>query len=120
MRAVSLLLGAVLVAGCSVVQQPTTSSDEQFSVVIYNRTQSPVFVLAHEVAACGSSRMPVADTLVVGATPPPGVPIARAVTIKTPRGYAGIVSVIITDGGASSVALGDAPEASLPACQGAA
>jgi hypothetical protein len=119
MRAVSLLVGAaVVVAGCSPLRQPPTSADTQFSVVVYNRTRAPVFVLAHEVAGCASSRMAFTDTLVEGATPPPGVATAGAVTITTPHGYAGTVSVVISDGGASSVTVGDIPASSLPACQG--
>lgn len=118
MRVASLLLGAVFVGGCSIVQRPATSPNAQFSVVVYNRTQAPVFVLAHEVASCWSSRMPIADTLVEGVTPPPGVATAQAVTIKTPRGYTGTVSVVITAGGASSSTVGEIPAASLPTCQG--
>ena len=120
MRDASLLLGAaILLAGCSVVRQPPTSADTQFSVAIYNRTRAPVFVLSREVAACASSRMPASAMLVEGATPPPGVALfPGAVKITTPRGYTGTVSVVITAGGSSSVTVGDIPESSLPACQG--
>ncbi len=118
MRATGLLLGAaILVTGCSPSRQPPTSADTQFSVVVYNRTQGPAFVLAHEVAACASSRMSFAETT-VRATPPPGAATVGAVTITTPRGYTGTVSVVITAGGASSVTVGDIPDSSLPACQG--
>ena len=118
MRAIGLLLGAaILVTGCSPSWQPPTSADTQFSVVVYNRTQGPAFALAHEVAACASSRMPFAETT-ADATPPPGAATVGAIKITTPRGYAGIVSVVITAGGASSVTVGDIPESSLPACQG--
>ncbi len=120
MRDVCLLLGAAtLVAGCSVIRQPPTSADTQFSVVIYNRMQAPVFALSHEVAACSSSRIPATAMLVEGATSPPGVAqFPGAITIKTPRGYAGTVSVVLSAGGSSSVTVGDIPGSSLPACQG--
>lgn len=118
MRAIGLLLGAaILVTGCSPTRQPPTSADMQFSVVVYNRTQGPAFVLAHEVAACALSRMSFAE-MAADATPPPGVATVGAIRIKTPRGYAGTVSIVITAGGASSVTVGDIPDASLPACQG--
>jgi hypothetical protein len=120
MRKASLLLGAViLLAGCSGIRQPPTSADTRFSVVIYNRTQAPVFVLSLEVAACASSRIPATAMLIAGATPPPGVaPFPGSIKITTPRGYTGTVSVVITAGGASSVTVGDISGASLPACQG--
>ncbi len=122
MRRVGLLaVAAVLAAGCAGVREPPTSADTRFSVVVYNRTQAPVFALGHEVAACGSARMPASAMLAEGATPPPGVaPFTGSITIRTPRGYAGTVSVVLTAGGSSSVTLGDIPGPSLPACQGAA
>jgi hypothetical protein len=107
--------------GCSLLRQPPTSTDEQFSVVVYNRTQAPVFVLRHEVAACGSTRMPARDMLVGEATPPPGVAIFLGATkITAPRGYTGTVSVVITAGGSSAVTVGDIPDSTLPPCLGTA
>jgi len=121
MRTIGLLLTAVTLAGCSLLRQAPTLADEQFSVVVYNRTQFPVFALSHEVAACASSRMTALEVLApAGATPPPGVATIGAVTITTPRGYTGTVSVVVTAGGASSVTVGDIPDTSLPACEGGA
>ncbi|HEX9044151.1 MAG TPA: hypothetical protein VF802_03905 [Candidatus Limnocylindrales bacterium] len=120
MRKTGLLFGAaIVIAACSGFRQPPTSEDTQFSVVVYNRTQAPVFVLSHKVAACASSRMSAAAALADGATSPPGVAQYRgAIRITTPRGYTGIVGIVITAGGSSLVALGDIPDAALPACQG--
>jgi hypothetical protein len=118
MRAIGLLTTALLVAGCSLLHQPPTSADQEFTVAIYNRTQVPVFVLAHQVAACSSVRMPFTDALVVGATNPPGVASVDPITIKTPRSYTGTVSLVVTEGGQVAETLGEIPDASLPPCQG--
>jgi hypothetical protein len=121
MRAIGLLLTAMLVAGCSGLTQPPTSADTQFSVVVYNRTNVRVFALFHEVGACASATMPAQDIMPVGTTPTaaPGVAsLPGSLKITTPRGYAGTVSVVVTDGGASSVTLGDLSSSALPACAG--
>ena len=122
MRALGLLLSAVLLGGCSLIQPPTPapSPGDQFSIVVYNRTEAPVFVLGHVLEACGSMRLPAGEALVAGATRPPGVAIADAVTMRTPRGYAGVVTVVVTAGGVTGASLGETPGSSLPACAGAA
>jgi hypothetical protein len=121
MRTIGLLLAATLMAGCSAPPQPPTSADTQFSVVIYNRTNVPVFALFHEVAACSSATMSAQDIMPAG-TPPtvaPGVEsLPGPLKITTPRRYAGTVSVVVTNGGASSVTLGDITSSALPACAG--
>jgi hypothetical protein len=121
MRAIGLLLTAMLVAGCSDPHQPPTSADTQFSVVVYNRTNVPVFALFHQVGACASATMSAQDLMPVGVTPTaaPGVAsLPGSLKITTPRGYSGMVSVVVTDGGASSVTLGDFSSSALPACAG--
>jgi hypothetical protein len=122
MRAIGLLLTTtMLVAGCSDLHQPPTSADTQFSVVVYNQTKVPVFALFHEVGACGSATMSAQDIMPVGVTPtaaPGVVSLPGSLKITTPRGYTGTVSVVVTDGGASSVTLGDLSSSALPVCAG--
>ncbi len=117
MRWVCLWLVVLALAACAPVHQPPTSADEQFSVVVYNRTQSPVF-LFREVAACGSSRLTALEMVAASGPPPSGDATVGAVTIKTPRGYAGTVSIVVTADGAPTVTIGDVAEVSLPPCQG--
>lgn len=67
MRAIGLLLlTAMLMAGCSDLHQPPTSADTQFSVVVYNRMNVPVFALFHQVGACASATMSAQDIIPVG------------------------------------------------------
>ncbi|HEX8940265.1 MAG TPA: hypothetical protein VF763_08880 [Candidatus Limnocylindrales bacterium] len=120
LREAGLLLGGViLLAACAGIRQPPTSADTRFSVLIYNRTLAPVFVLGQDIPACDSSRITAtAMRTQEAATPPPGVaPFTGAIKITTPRGYAGTVSVVIAAAGSASVSLGDIPASSLPACQ---
>jgi hypothetical protein len=116
-RTIGLLLVGLSVVSCASAPQPPTSADEHWSVVVYNRTQSPVF-LFREVAACGTDQLTAAETMVSGVPIPSGVPSVGAVTIATPRGYAGTVSIVVTAGARPTVTLGDIAQPSLPPCEG--
>jgi len=116
MRVAAGLLTAAVLAACG-GREPPSSADLGWSVAVYNRTQVPVFTF-REVPACSVLRLTAPETLVSGLTAPSGVARVGAITIKTPRGYAGTVSVVVTAGASPQVTLGDIPEASLPPCQG--
>jgi hypothetical protein len=115
MRPTAALVMVVALAGCGGAEPPS-SADLLWTVAIYNRTQAPVFSF-REQAACSVLRLTAPETL-TSESIPSGVASVGATSIKTPRGYTGTVSVVVTAGASPQVTLGDISDASLPPCQG--
>lgn len=88
-----------------------------FSWAIYNRTDAIVAVgPATGLPPCTSTRIAADATPVPGATVLPGT-VALSVGFKTPRGYTGVLSVVVASDG-THVYVGEIDPTSLPACQG--
>jgi hypothetical protein len=88
-----------------------------FSWAIYNRTEATVAVgPAMGLAPCTSTRVAADQTPGPGATSMPGV-IDLSVGFRTPRGYSGVLSVVVASDG-THVYVGEIDPTSLPACQG--
>lgn len=88
-----------------------------FSWAIYNRTDAIVAVgPATGLAPCASTRIAADATPAPGATVLPGT-FPLSVGFKAPRGYTGVLSVVVASDG-THVHVGEIDPTSLPTCQG--
>ena len=106
----------LLATACAASPTPTPPPPA-FTWAIYNRTQATVAVgPVMGLAPCASARVAADQMPGSGATVMPGA-IGVHVGFKTPRGYSGVLSVVVAADG-THVYLSDIDPASLPPCQG--